>query len=114
MPVRFYLRLPDPARARGEDPAFAFRSEGAEGLAAELEQALREPGLFERWRQRQEDPDAIDPALGAIDPEARVTGEQHDLSIELVATTRVPGAVFRHRLRLLAGSNWQLLDVQAA
>jgi hypothetical protein len=75
---------------------------------------LREPGLFERWRDRQEDPDAIDPALGASDPDARVTGEQHDLVIELVATTDLPGAVFRHRLRLLAGSHWQLHDVQAA
>ena len=68
MATRFYLRLPDPKRARGDDPDFAFRSDGAEGLAEELEQALRQPALFERWRARQEDPDAIDPGLGASDP----------------------------------------------
>ena len=114
MATRFYLRLPDPARARGDDPDFSFRSSGAAGFAEELEHALREPHLFERWRNEQDDPDAIDPALGASDPGARVTGEQHDLSIDLVATTDLPGAVFRHRLRLLAGTNWQLRDVQAA
>jgi len=114
MATRFHLRLPDPARARGDDPDFAFRSSGAEGFAAELEDALRRPALFERWRKQQDDPDAIDPALGAADPQARVVGSQHDLAIELIATTSVPGAVFRHRLRLLAGSHWELRDVSAA
>lgn len=114
MATRFYLRLPDPALARGDDPEFSFRSVGADGLAGELEQALREPLLFERWRARQVDPDAIDPLLGASDAGARVTGAQHDLSVDLVATTSLPGPVFRHRLRLLAGSHWQLRDVRAA
>ena len=114
MATRFYLRLPDPRLARGDDPEFSFRSSGAEGLAEELEQALRHPALFERWRARQDDPDAIDPGLGASDPGARVTGEPRDLSIDLVATTDLPGNVFRHRLRLLAGSHWELRDVRAA
>lgn len=114
MPTRFYLRLPDPIRARGGDPEFAFRSVGAEGLAEELEHALRSPDLFDRWRARQDEPDAIDAGLGASDPAARVTGELHDLSVDLVATTSLPGAVFRHRLRLLAGANWELRDVSAA
>ena len=114
MTTRFHLRLPDPTRARGDNPDFAFRSVGAEGLAEELEQALREPALFERWRACQDDQDAIDPGLGASDPGARVTGEMHGRGVELIATTALPGTVFKHRLRLLAGSHWELRDVSAA
>ncbi len=113
MNTRYYLRLPDPAKARGSDVTLAFRSEGAEGLAGELQQALRSGELFEKWRSRQEDPDAVDDSLGATDPAATVTGEQDDLSIDLVATTSLPGSVFKHRLRLLAGNGWQLRDVRA-
>jgi hypothetical protein len=114
MPIRYYLSLPDPARARGDDPAFSFQSQGAEGLAAELQQALRTDALFARWRARQEDPDAVDPALGATDPAASVHGQQHDLHVDLVATTALPGSILRHRLRLLAGEGWSLKDVSAA
>jgi hypothetical protein len=113
MKTRYYLRLPDPTKARGSDVGLAFHSEGAEGLAAELQQALRGSELFERWRSQQEDPDAVDPSLGATDAEASVTGAQHDLSIDLVATTSLPGNVFKQRLRLLAGSGWELRDVTA-
>ena len=67
--------------------------------------------LFQRWRGAQDDPDAVDPALGATDPAATVSGEQHDLHIDLVATTSLPGSVFKQRLRLLAGSGWELRDV---
>lgn len=111
MPIRYYLSLPDPAAARGSDPAFAFRARGAEGLAQELQQALRSDALFQRWRAAQEDPDAVDPALGATDPAASVQGQQHDLHIDLVATTTLPGRVLKQRLRLLAGSRWTLTDV---
>lgn len=113
MRTRYYLRLPDPAKARGSDVTLAFKSEGADGLAAELQQALRGSELFERWRSQQEDPDSVDPSLGATDPQATVTGAQDDLSIDLVATTTLPGGVFKHRLRLLAGNGWQLRDVTA-
>jgi hypothetical protein len=113
MRTKYYLRLPDPAHARGSEPALAFSSVGAEGMAGELQQALRGSQLFERWRGMQDDPDAVDAGMGAIDPEATVTGKQHDLAIELVAATTLPGAVFKHRLRLLAGSGWELRDVTA-
>jgi hypothetical protein len=66
MATRYYIRLPEPSKARGNDPDLAFKSKGGEGFAGELENALRTPKLFER------------------------------------------------RLRLLAGSNWQLSDVKAA
>ena len=113
MPTRYYIRLPDPAAARGSDPDFAFRAHGAAALAAELQDALRSDGLFERWRAAQDDPDAVEAALGATDPAASVGGSQDDLSIDLVATTSVPSSVLRHRLRLLAGTGWQLRDVTA-
>ncbi len=114
MPVRYYLSLPDPQRARGSDPAFAFRSQGAEALAAELQDALRSDALFQRWRAAQQDPDAIDPGLGATDPAATVQGAQDHQHVDLIATSAIPGSVLRHRLRLLAGSGWELRDVTAA
>lgn len=112
MPTRFYFRLPDPAR--GSDADLAFKSQGAEGLAAELQDALRSDALFQRWRVKQEDPDEVDPAFGATDASATVQGEQHDLHIDLVVITSLPSAVLRQRLGLLAGDGWQLRDVSAA
>jgi hypothetical protein len=114
MPIRYHIALPDPKQARGGDPELAFRSQGADGLASELQEALRGNALFARWRGQQEDPDEVDPALGATDPDATVEGSQHDLHIDLVAVTSIPGAVLRHRLRLLAGNGWELRDVSNA
>lgn len=114
MPTRYYISLPDPANARGKDPGLAFRAQGAEGFAGELQAALRSDALFRRWRAGQEDPDGIDPALGATDGNATVQGMQEDLHIALVVTTALPSAVMRHRLGLLAGNGWQLRDVTSA
>ena len=114
MPTRYYIRLPDPANARGNDPDLTFRAQGAAYFAEELQQALREDTLFQRWRSKQDEPDEVDPALGATDPAASVTGSQDDLHAELVAVTTLSSAVLRHRLGMLAGSHWQLRDVTAA
>lgn len=113
MATRYYISLPDPEKARASGD-LAFRSQGADGIAMELQEALRGDALFERWRARQDDPDDVDPALGATDPGARVEGRQDDLHIDLIVVTSIPGAVFKHRLRLLAGSAWELRDVSAA
>jgi hypothetical protein len=113
MAIRYFISLPDPAAARAAGE-FAFRSQGAEGMAGELQDALRGDGLFERWRAGQDDPEAVDPALGATDPQARVDGEQRDLRFDLMVTTTLPGSIFKHRMRLLAGSAWELRDVAAA
>jgi len=114
MPIRYYLSLKQPEKARGSDPAFSFSAHGAAEFAAQLQEALRSDGLFQRWRQAQPDPDAVDAGLGASDPTATVTGEQHDLQIDLIAITSIPGSVFKHRLRLLAGNAWELRDVSSA
>lgn len=113
MPTRYYLSLPDPERARGSDADLAFHAHGADAIAQELQDALRSDGLFQRWRAKQADPDAVDPALGVTDPGATVTGKQRDLQIDLVATTSLPGSILKQRLRLLAGSGWTLSDVTA-
>ena len=112
MATRFYITLPDPAR--GNDADLAFKSQGADGIAAEFQDALRSDGLFQRWRMKQEDPDEVDAALGASDPNATVQGKQQDLHIDLVVITSIASSVMRHRLGLLAGSGWQLRDVSAA
>ena len=114
MATRYYLRLPDPGLARGSEPSLSFRSQSAEGFAEELQSALRSPALFERWKAMQEDPDTVDPSLGATDAGATVTGEQSDLDVLLVATTAIPGGVFKQRMRWLAGSHWQLHDIKGA
>ena len=114
MPTRYYIRLPDPANARGDDADLGFRSHAAEGFAEELQQALRDGTLFERWRTKQQDPDDVDPALGATDPEASVTGQQNDLHVDLEVITRLPSALLRQRMALLAGHGWQLRDVTAS
>ncbi|KFN49102.1 hypothetical protein [Arenimonas composti] len=113
MATRYFIRLTDPERARGEDPDLAFRSQGAEGFAAELQEALRTPVLFERWRAKQDDPDEVDPSLGATDPAATVTGRDEHLDVWLEATTSLPGTLFKQRMRWLAGNQWSLTDVKS-
>lgn len=93
MPAQYHISLPDPSKARGNDPDLSFHSQGAAGFAEELQDALRSGTLFERWKAKQPDPDAVEPQWGATDPEATVTGEQKDLRINLVATTRIDSDV---------------------
>lgn len=113
MATRYFITLPDASRARaaGELP---FQSQGAEGLAQELQQALATDRLFQQWRAKQPEPDDVDPGLGVTDAGASVQGRQQDLQIELTVITSIPGEVLKHRLRLLAGQTWQLRDVTAA
>lgn len=114
MATRYYIRLPDAKRARGSDASLSFTAVSAEGFAEQLQAALRDTALFDRWKGAQDDPDAVDPALGATDPDAVVQGAQDDLHIDLVATTRISGEILRQRLRWLAGSAWELRDVTSA
>lgn len=111
--MRYYLTLPDPEKARAAGQ-FGFRSHGAAGFAEELQDALRTGGVFQKWLATQEEPDDVDPALAATDPDAVVTGSMDNLQIDLQAVTRLSGDVLKHRLRLLAGPHWQLRDVTAS
>lgn len=112
MTVHYSISLPDPAKARGSDPRLSFTASGADAFAEQLQTALRTPELFERWKATQDEPDDVDPALGLTDPAATVTGQQADLRINLVASTTLPGDIFKQRLRLLAGSHWEMRDVR--
>ena len=49
MSTRYYIALPDPAKARAGGE-YAFSSQGADSFASELQEALRGDALFERWR----------------------------------------------------------------
>ena len=112
MATRYYIAIPEPALAR-DAGEFAFTAHGADAFAQELQEALRNDRLFERWRATQDEPDEVDPLLGATDPSARVEGVQREERVELVATTALRGDVFKHRMRLLAGGAWELRDVRA-
>lgn len=114
MAARYYLTLPDGATARGDEPSLSFTAQGGDAFAEQLQDALRHDTLFERWRLMQDEPDEVDPSLGATDPDATVKGEQHHLRINLVVTTALSGNVLKHRMRLLAGRHWELRDVTAA
>ena len=111
---RFYLSIDDLAHARGSVGELSFQGDSPESFAAALQSALRDSALFERWRALQADPDAIDPALGATDAAATVSAKQADLHADVQVTTRLPHAILRHRLNLLAGAHWTLRDVKAA
>ena len=114
MPTRYYIRLPNPEQARGDDPQLSFKAHGAAGFAEELQHALRRTDLFEAWRAKQDEPDDVNPALGTTDPEAVVTAEQADLHIDLIVQTILSSSILRQRMAFLAGSHWQLNDVTAA
>ncbi len=110
----FYLVIPDLAQARGKIQALSFDGTSAESFAGELQAALREPSLIQRWRAMQPDPDAIDEGLGACDPQANVVAQQSDLHINAQVTTTLSYALLKHRLGLLIGAHWTLRDVHAA
>ncbi len=111
---RYFISIDDLSRARGESHELSFQGGSPDSFAALFQDALRSASLWQRWRQMQPDPDAIDPALGASDPAATVTAEQHDLHTDVQVVTSLPHAIIRHRLGLLIGKHWTLRDVKAA
>jgi hypothetical protein len=110
----YYLSIADLAHARGDDPRFAYDGAGPNDFAATLQQALRDDGLFQRWRAVQPDPDAVDGSLGATDPAAQVNARVADLRTDVDLVTDLPMSVVRHRLYLLIGAAWQLRDLRVA
>ncbi len=112
--MKFYISLPEPEHARGALPALSFSAHGADAFAEQLRHALADRAYPQAWLATLDEDDAehVDPALLAVDAEARVSGSQKGLAIELVADSRINGSAFKHRMRLLAGSHWQLRDVR--
>lgn len=111
--MKFYITLPNPETARGSNPALRFSAQGLEGFAEQLQYALSDRRYVEAWLagMSEEESEQIDPQLMAIDAQAKVSGKLHGLGFMLIADTVLNGAAFKHRMRLLAGSHWQLVDV---
>lgn len=110
----YYLSIDDIARARGPVAELSFDGAGPNDFAAALQDALRSPALFERWKARQEDPDAVDPGLGIVDAAATVQAAVSDLHVDVDLVTDLPMSIVRHRLNLLIGNGWKLHDMRAA
>ena len=113
---RYIFFIDDLGIARGESSELSFQGESPETFAAQLQDALREPSLWQRWRAMQPDPDAIDPtlALGLNDAAATVEAHQSDVHVSCTVISSLPHAVIQHRLTLLIGRHWTLRDVSAA
>lgn len=112
--MKFYITLPDPEHARGGNAAVSFTAKGVDAFAEQLQHALSDRRFVEDGLagMDEDEVDQIDPALLAIDAKAKVSGKLHGLGFMLVADTVLNGAAFKHRMRLLAGSHWQLVDVK--
>jgi hypothetical protein len=110
---RYYLTIANLATARGPDPDLSFQGSSPQSFADALQEALRKPILFDRWKARQPDPDNVDPSLAPDDPNATVTAELRDLHTDVEVVTTLTHAVLRHRLFILIGPHWQLHDVAA-
>lgn len=111
---RYLFTIDDLPKARGESHELSFHGGSSESFAALLQQSLRDQGLWERWRAMQPDPDAVDPALGASDPNATVEAHQSDVHVSVTVVTSLPHAIIKHRMTLLIGKHWTLRDVSAA
>lgn len=111
---RYMFSIDDLAKARGESHELSFSGSSAESFAALLQQSLREPTLWRRWKAMQPDPDAVDEALGRSDPEATVEAHQSDVHVSVTVVSSLPHAIIQHRMTLLIGKHWTLRDVSAA
>ena len=60
MAVRYYISLPDPARARGGDPAFSFDAHGADAALRDTEARL---GLVRRFAAQRAAAAALEDTL---------------------------------------------------
>lgn len=110
----YYLSIADLTYARGPEPSLSYDGAGPGDFAAALQNAVRTPELFERWRAMQAEPDEVDPALGVTDPAATVNARVSDLRIDVDLVTDLPMSIVRQRLNLLIGHSWQLRDMRKA
>lgn len=111
---RYYLTIANLAKARGPDPDLSFQGSAPQSFAAALQEALRQPILFERWKAKQPDPDLVDKSLAPVDVNATVHASLDDLQTDVQVVTMLTHYVLRHRMFILVGPNWQLHDVANA
>jgi hypothetical protein len=110
---RYFITIEDLASSRGEFRETSFDGGSPEHLASVMQAALCDPGLAERWRSMQEDPDEVDPSTVAVDPAATVSASLKAQRSEMIVTTNLPHSIVKHRLDLLIGRNWKLRDVSS-
>lgn len=110
----YYLSIADLAHARGPVASLSYDGAGPNDLAAAVQSAMRSAELFERWRALQEEPDDVDPSLGAVDPQATANARVSDLHTDMDLITDLPMSIVRQRLNLLIGTSWQLRDMRKA
>jgi hypothetical protein len=108
----YYFSIDDIRQAHGSDPALAWAGASPDDLAATVQAALRDTGLFERWRVKQADPEDVDTSLAATDPQAQASAEVADLRVDMELVTDLPMRVVRTRLNWLIGPHWQLRDLR--
>ncbi|GAB2567918.1 hypothetical protein ISP15_16490 [Dyella jejuensis] len=108
----YYLQVKDLLHARGAQSALSYDGAGPNDFAAALQEALRSPLLFQRWRAMQPDPDEVDERLGVTDQRASVSAKPVDLHTEVEVITDLPMGILRQRLNWLIGAGWQLHDVR--
>ena len=108
----FLIHIEHFTRARGTEPALAFTGSSPQALADAIEDALRNPALFERWRALQSEPDKVPLALGALDADAGARAQQHDLHVELEIRSVLPMKLIAQRLTWLIGPHWDLRNVK--
>jgi hypothetical protein len=111
---RYYIQINDLAHARGAQSELSYDGAGPNDFAAALQEALRSPLLFQRWRALQPDPDDVDQHLGVTDQLASVSAKAVDLHTEVEVATDLPMSIVRQRLNWLIGAQWQLHDVRPA
>lgn len=110
---RYFITISDLGTSRGEYPELGFDGVSPEQLAKDLGAALREPGLWQRWRAMQEDPEEVDAQTGIVDPQATVSASLEAQRVEVIVTTTLPHSIVKHRLDLLIGRSWKLRDVSS-
>jgi hypothetical protein len=110
----YYIQIKDLAHARGQQAALSYDGAGPNDFAAALQEALRSPLLFQRWRALEPDPDEVDERLGVTDQLANVSAKLVDLHTEVEVVTGLPMSILRQRLNWLIGAHWQLHDVRPA
>ncbi|GGA26205.1 hypothetical protein [Dyella nitratireducens] len=112
--THYYLQIKDLKHARGPESTLSYDGAGPNDFAAALQEALRSPLLFQRWRAMQPDPDSVDEHLGVTDQIATVSAKAVDLHTEVDVISGLPMSIIRQRLNWLIGTNWQLHDVRPA
>ncbi|MCK7593013.1 GGDEF domain-containing protein [Pseudomarimonas salicorniae] len=105
---RFWL--PDTPRTHKGISELDLPGLGPAGFALELQQALRDDGLFKIWRASNAEVSEVDPSPGLFfDEDALVVAEQKHLAVELLVITKLSRPVLFQRLDLLAGTHWEMV-----